>query len=149
MPTVRNPSYQKLAAVGIRHFDELIHDQPKEWLIEHFASGSTKFEVNVTMLIRNIIWQTRERIVNGHREPLTELIRTFWYMHIKPTLARAGALSKESDQYNELVSQLVYLVRDKQLMSYADIGFRDDGEANRRVGANAHIILFAERLLQR
>lgn len=138
-------SFQKLQRFGIRRFDVLIHDQSKEWLIENFKSGATKFPVNVTKLIRNIIWQTRERIIRKERGPVKELIRTFWYTHIKPTLARAGALSNESDQYADLVGQLVYLVRDKKLMKYSDIGFRDQNKANRNVGINSHIILFAEK----
>ncbi len=27
----------RLRKAGIRHYDELIHDQPKEWLIENFS----------------------------------------------------------------------------------------------------------------
>jgi len=31
---------KKLKKIGIRHFDELIHDQSKEWLIENFEKRS-------------------------------------------------------------------------------------------------------------
>lgn len=72
---------KKLRALGIRHFDDLIHEQPKEWLIENFSEGAKTYPINITMLIRNIIWQIRERIINKKREPLTELIRTFWYIY--------------------------------------------------------------------
>lgn len=136
----------RLAEHGIRHFDELIHDQSKVWLISNFKHGSTKYKVNVTKLIRNIIWQTKERIETRDREPYTELIRTFWYTHIKPTLARVGALSNETDQYNQLVENLVYLVVENKLMSYADIGFRDENQTNRSVGLNANVILFSEKI---
>jgi len=34
----------------------------------------------------------------------------------------------------------------KEVMEYKDIGFRDDNQAHRRVGANANIILFSEKL---
>jgi hypothetical protein len=71
----------RLRKVGIRHFDELIHDQPKEWLIKHFSRDATDYPINVSLLFRNIIWQTRVRIVNGQKPPLKELIRTFWYIH--------------------------------------------------------------------
>ena len=138
--------FKKIKALGIRHFDELIHDQPKEWLIKNFSEGSRTYQINVTSLIRNIIWQTRERIINEEREPVKELIRTFWYMYIKPTLGRAGALNPDRDQYKDLVRQLVHLVVDKKVMSYSDIGFRDDGKLNREVGLNAHVVLFSEKL---
>ena len=68
-----------LRGAGIRHYDVLIHDQPKEWLIKNFSQDATVYPVNVARLMRNIIWQVRERIVRGEKPPLRELIRTFWY----------------------------------------------------------------------
>lgn len=101
--------------------------------------------MNVALLMRNIIWQLRERIINKQRKPLQELIRTFWYMHIKPTLSRAGALSVTTDQYDQLIEQLVVMVKDYDVIDYKEIGFRDEKAANRIVGANATIILAAEK----
>jgi len=137
---------EKLEKANIRHFDELIHDQPKEWLIENFGEGADKYPVNVAMLMRNIIWQTRERIITKEKAPLKELVRTFWYMYIKPVLSRAGALASETDQYKQLNSQLVFMVKDLEIMLYSDIQFRDENQAHRRLGANANIILFSEKL---
>jgi hypothetical protein len=139
------PLKDRLRKLGIRHYDELIHDQPKEWLIKHFSHGATDYPVNVSLLFRNIIWQTRERIVKKERLALKELIRTFWYMYIKPTLSRAGSLTHETDQYAQLVDTIVFMVKDWQLMEYKDIGFRDDKKSNRKVGYNANIILFSEK----
>lgn len=146
------PNYSKrfinrLKKLGIRHFDKLIHDQSKEWLIKNFHKRAGKYPVNVTMLIRNIVWQARERIVYGSKPPLNELIRTFWYMYIKSTLSRSGALSDKPDnQYRMLVATIVDLVKKYKLMRYRDIGFRDEGLANRKVGKNTNIILFSEKL---
>jgi len=136
----------RLRKAGIRHYDELIHDQPKEWLIKNFSQGATVYPINVARLMRNIVWQTRERITAGEKPPLKELLRTFWYMYIKPTLSRAGALTHETDQYAQLIDNIVYMVKDIQVLRYEDIGFRDDNEAHREVGANANIILFSEKL---
>jgi len=81
MSSKTNPSLDNpLRKAGIRHFDVLIHDQPKEWLIKNFSQRADAYPVNVARLMRNIIWQTRERIVNGQKSPLKELIRTFWYI---------------------------------------------------------------------
>jgi hypothetical protein len=88
----------RLRKAGIRHYDELIHDQSKEWLIKNFKQGATDYPVNVARLMRNIVWQTRERIQKGEKPPLKELLRTFWYMYIKPTLSRADALAVKADQ---------------------------------------------------
>jgi len=137
--------FLKLQKIGIRHFDELIHDQKKEWLIKHFKKGSDEYPVNVARLIRNIIWQMRERILKKEKPLLNELIRTFWYMYIKATLSRAGALSHTRDQYNDMIEQFVFLVMKQKIMKYKDFGFRDENEANRQVGINAHIVIVAEK----
>ena len=139
------PQKEKLRKLRIWHFDELIHDQPKEWLLKNFSQGATKYPINVSLLFRNIIWQTRERIIKKEKPPFKELIRTFWYMYIKPTLSRAGALAHETDQYAQLVDTIVFMVKDWRLMEYKDIGFRDDKKSNRKVGYNANIILFSEK----
>ena len=141
-----NSLRDRLRKAGIRHYDELIHDQPKEWLIKNFSQGATDYPVNVARLMRNIVWQTRERIIAGDKPPLKELLRTFWYMYIKPTLSRAGALASETDQYAQLIDNIVYMVKEIEVMEYKDIGFRDDNQAHRSVGANANIILFSEKL---
>ena len=141
-----NSLRDRLRKAGIRHYDELIHDQTEEWLIENFNQGATDYPVNVARLMRNIVWQTRERITAGDKPPLKELLRTFWYMYIKPTLSRAGALAIKADQYAQLIDNIVFMVKEIEVMEYKDIGFRDDNQANRKIGANANIILFSEKL---
>jgi len=141
-----NSLRDRLRKAGIRHYDELIHDQTEEWLIENFNQGATDYPVNVARLMRNIVWQTRERIIKGEKPPLKELLRTFWYMYIKPTLSRAEALTQETDQYAQLIDNIVFMVKEIEVMEYKDIGFRDDNQANRKIGANANIILFSEKL---
>lgn len=136
----------RLRKAGIRHYDELIHDQSKEWLIKNFSQGSDEYPVNVARLMRNIVWQTKERIQRGEKPPLKELLRTFWYMFIKPTLSRAGALAIKADQYAQLIENIVFMVKEIEVMRYKDIGFRDDNQAHRRIGGNANIILFSEKL---
>ena len=64
--------FLKLQEMGIRHFDEIIHDQSKDWLLKNFSEGADEYPVNVSKLMRNIIWQTRERIINKKREHLKE-----------------------------------------------------------------------------
>jgi len=137
----------KLKKIGIRHFDELIHDQKREWLLENFHERAGKYKLNVTMLMRNLVWQMRERVISKQKPPLNELLRTYWYMYVKSTLSRAGSLSKKSDnQYRLLIAVIVDLVKKYKLMEYKDIGFRDDNQSHREVGKNANIILFSEKL---
>jgi len=95
--------------------------------------------------MRNLVWQMKERVSSGEK-PFNELVRTYWYMYIKSTLARAGALSAETDQYKQLTENIVAMVKDFTLMSYKDIGFRDENAANKKIGVNANIIPFSEKL---
>ncbi|PJC46497.1 MAG: hypothetical protein CO036_02555, partial [Candidatus Omnitrophica bacterium CG_4_9_14_0_2_um_filter_43_12] len=111
-----NSLRDRLRKAGIRHYDELIHDQTEEWLIENFNQGATDYPVNVARLMRNIVWQTRERIIKGEKPPLKELLRTFWYMYIKPTLSRAEALTQETDQYAQLIDNIVFMVKEIEVM---------------------------------
>ena len=137
----------RLRKAGIHHYDELIHDQDKDWLIKNFKAEGVdpKYPVNVARLMRNLVWQMKERIAAGEKE-FHELIRTYWYMYIKSTLARADSLSKDTDQYKKLTENLADMVRVFQLMTYKDIGFRDENEANMKVGVNANFIPFSEKL---
>ena len=137
---------ERLRKAGIRHYDVLIHDQDKDWLVKNFKpDGASLYPVNVSRLMRNLVWQMKERIAAGEKE-FHELIRTYWYMYIKSTLARADSLSAETDQYKKLTENIADMVRVFQLMTYKDIGFRDENEANKKVGVNANFIPFSEKL---
>ena len=136
----------RLKKAGIRHFDELIHKQPKAWLVKNFGEAGGKYPVNVARLIRNLVWQKKERIERKQDPPFKELVRTYWYMYLKPTLTRAGALSDETDQYKQLSENLADLVKVYQVMKYKDIGFRDENQPNRKMGVFGNVIPFSEKL---
>jgi len=138
---------ERLRKAGIRHYDELIHDQKKDWLVKNFkAEGAAPaYPINVSRLMRNLVWQMKERVSSGEK-PFNELVRTYWYMYIKPTLARSDSLSAETDQYKQLTENIVAMVKDFTLLSYKDIGFRDENAANKRIGVNTNIIPFSEKL---
>jgi hypothetical protein len=138
---------ERLRKAGIRHYDELIHDQKKDWLVKNFkAEGAAPaYPANVSRLMRNLVWQMKERVAAGEKE-FNELVRTYWYMYVKSTLARADSLSAETDQYKQLTENITAMVKDFLLMDYKDIGFRDENEANKKIGVNANIIPFSEKL---
>lgn len=136
---------RKLRKRGIRHFDKLIHDQSKEWLIKNFYKGADEYPVNMVALFRNIVWQMRERVMSGSKPPFKELIRTFWYMYIKPTLSRCDSLNENVNQYGYLNKTIVDMVKKYDLMRYKDITFRDENQAFRKVGRNANVIVFSEK----
>lgn len=128
---------------GIRSYEELIHHQPKEWLIRNFSANSRDYPVNVTLLAKNMIWQMRERVLSGERRPYAELIRTYWYAYFKPVLSRCDSVAESA--YQILSDEMAKLVR-AGLMKYSDIGFRDFNRAHRLVGENTNIIIVAEKL---
>ena len=138
---------ERLRKAHIRHYDELIHDQAREWLVKNFkADGSSpKYPVNVARLMRNLVWQMKERVAGGEKE-FHELIRTYWYMYVKSTLARANSLATDTDQYKQLTENIADMVKVFEIMTYKDIGFRDENEANKKIGVNANIIPFSEKL---
>lgn len=134
----------RLRREGIYHFDEIIHLQPKEWLIKNFGPGRD-YPVNVSKLMKNIIWQTRTRIVNKEDPPISGLVRSFWYTHIKPALARADSLSSDTDQYIQMIKTFVRLVQYCDFIRYSEFGFVDDNQNDRQIGVYDYIILFAEK----
>ena len=134
----------RLRREGIYYYEETIHLQAKEWLIKEFGPGK-EYPVNVSRLIKNIIWQVRTRIIQKHQPPIEGLIRSFWYTHIKPVLARTNSFNKKVDQYSQMIQMFVRLIQYCDLMRYKDIGFLDDNKNDRRLGINNHIILFAEK----
>jgi hypothetical protein len=58
MPKTKPKALPSLAArlkkAGIRHFDQLIHEQSEEWLIKNFPVHKDEYPVNVTRLMRNL-----------------------------------------------------------------------------------------------
>ena len=134
----------RLRREGIRRFRDTIHLQPGEWLIKQFGPGRA-YPVNVNKLMKNIIWQIRERIVNGEQPPINGLLRSFWYTYIKSALFRAKSLSKDVDQYDQMIKVFVRLIQYADLMRYRDMGFVDDNRNDRQIGINSHVILFAEK----
>jgi hypothetical protein len=121
---------ERLAKACIKSYSVLIHDQSREWLIKEFSAGSDEYQVNVSLLMRNLVWQIRERIQKGEKPPLRELIRTYWHMYVKPTLSRSDSLAEGTDQYKQLSEQLVYMARDLKVLKYSEIGFRDEKRDN-------------------
>lgn len=97
----------------IELFEENIRKLLRGIDIEGFP-GSGPYPVNV--LIKNILWQVRTKIVAGRSKTLNGLIRNFWYSHIKAALSRADSLNPKVKQYAQLIKMLVRLVIYKDLI---------------------------------
>jgi hypothetical protein len=151
-PTAKAVAAQKGIPLAVRlrrekiyPFKEIVHKQPREWLIKNLSEGADDYPVNVAMLMKNVIWQIRTRIVRGEEDPIEGLLRSFWYKFIKPPLARAGSLNPRVDQYSQMIGTFVKLVQGCGFMRYKDMGFIDDNRNDRKIGINNHVILFAEK----
>lgn len=133
-----------LRAEGIRSYDLPIQDQSKEWLIKEFGPGSV-YPINLTLAIKNIVWQVREQIRKGEIPPIKGIIRTFWYTHIKPVFARTGSLNEKVEQSDVLHTVLTDLVRTQDIMRYKNMGFLDNNQAMRKIGRNWHVMIIGEK----
>ncbi len=133
-----------LSREEIKNYDVPIHEQSASWLMAEFGGGK-KHPLQVGRLIKNSIWQNRRWILAKETKPLVGLIRNFWYSHIKPVLARTNSLNPKYDQYNQLIQELYDMVVTNDLMRYRDMGFVDDNQNSRSIGAATNIILFAEK----
>lgn len=128
----------------IRTYEAPIHEQSKQWLIQEFGPGDP-YPINLTLATKNIVWQVREKIRKGKIDPIQGIIRTFWYTHIKPVLARTGSLSEEKDQSQVIHRVLVDLVRTRNLMRYKDMGFLNNNAGTVHIGRNYHVLLVGEK----
>lgn len=98
------PIDERLRREGIYYYKETIHLQPKEWLIKKLGPGQ-EYPVNVSKLIKNIIWQIRTRIIQKQQPLVKGLILSFWFAYIKPILSRTNSLNQRVDQYHQMIQR--------------------------------------------
>ena len=116
---------------GIRHFDEEISKMSRERLRELFGARTTG-RINLSLLIKNLIWQAHEGLQAGTVLPFKGNIRSFWYSPVKPVLSRADALKAKSDPYGVMIDMFTRLVMTRRLLRYRAFGFTDAIATERR-----------------
>lgn len=130
-----------LKKLGIKRYKKNILKMTKEELLAEFGKSSKN--INKSLFIKNMIWQTYERIKTGEKPFDIGNLRSFWY-YIKDTMDRVGA-NKKGDAYN-IVSNMFVLMVKSGLFKYKEFSFDDDDKGNRWLGHKyANIILFAEK----
>lgn len=130
-----------LKKLGIKHYKKPILKMPNNELIKEF--GKSAKNINKSLFIKNVIWQTYEYIKVGEKPFDIGNLRSFWY-YIKDTMDRVGA-NKKGDAYN-IVSNMFVLMVKSGLFKYRDFGFDDDDKGNRWIGGKyAYVMLFAEK----
>lgn len=106
--------------------------------------SNSQGQIIVRQLMGNIIWQAYNWIREGKISHFEGNLRSFWYSHIKPVLARLGI--DLSGQYKALSSTFVDYTASYRLFKYKDFGFADDNEEYRRIGkVNSNVIVYAEK----
>jgi hypothetical protein len=88
-------------------------------LLTEFGRGKKPKNINKSLFIKNVIWQTFEKLQAGVKPFDIGNIRSFWY-YIKDTMDRVGA-NKKGDPYNTVSDMFVTLVR-AGLFQYKDFG---------------------------
>lgn len=139
----RGDQAQILKKLGIKSYKTDILKWKKADLIVEFGRGEKSKNINKSLFIKNVIWQTFKKLQAGEKPFDIGNIRSFWY-YIKDTMDRIGA-NKKGDPYNVVSDMFVTLVK-AGLFQYKDFGFEDDDKGNRWLGGTySHVILFAEK----
>ena len=129
-----------LKKLGIKHYDKNILKMAKPELLKNF--GKSAKTLNKSLFIKNVIWQTFEKLQAGETPFDIGNLRSFWY-YIKDTMHKAGAA--KGDPYL-IVSEMFMLMVKAGLFKYSDFGFDDDDKGNRwHARRHPQIILFAEK----
>jgi len=112
----------------------------KPELLKEFGNGPKR--LNKSLFIKNVIWQTFEKLKAGQTPFDVGNLRSFWY-YIKDTLDRIGA--NKGNPYL-IVSDMFMVMVKAGLFKYRDFRFDDDDKGNRwHARKNPHIIFFAEK----
>jgi len=140
------PWNQQMAAIikeKLREFKKDIRYMNAAELTANFSDSAGKLVVK--QLMGNITWQAYSWIKAG-KIPLFEgNLRSFWYSHIKPVIARLGL--DLDGQYKAMSGLFTQYTAEYGLFCYRDFGFADDNERYRIIGkTNPQVIVCAEKM---
>ena len=80
-----------LKELAIKHYDKNILKMSNAELLAEFGRGAKT--LNKSLFIKNVIWQTYEKLKAGEKPFDIGNLRSFWY-YIKDTMDRVGAKQK-------------------------------------------------------
>lgn len=140
------PWNQQMAAIiseKLRKFKKDIRYMSAAELRANFSDSTGQLVVK--QLMGNIIWQAFNWI-KEEKIPLFEgNLRSFWYSHIKPVIARLGMAL--DGQYKVMSGIFTQYTAVYGLFCYKDFGFADDNERYRIIGkTNPEVIVCAEKM---
>lgn len=123
-----------------------IATMPYDSLKEHFGARSSGRIIG-KRLLRALILQVTHARRRGAEPGVDGNLRSFYYRFVKPVYARIpGGLAGRSDPYEQMLDVFVELVRDRKLISYAELDLVDDNWQHRRLGTTSPgTVLYAEK----
>lgn len=129
---------------GIQHVEESLREMNADTLRDLFSTQSSE-RLNVTRLVKNLLWQSYEQIVLKQRPTTDGNIRSLWYSDVKPVLSRADVL-RDTDAGYGLMSELLANLVTQKLLRYQDFDFTDEHYDDRKIGKQTgRVILAAEK----
>lgn len=143
----KSPYLEKLLKKeGIKDFAKDIRLMTRKELLQYFSFKTKGGKINVTLLLKNLIWQTYTWIKQGKLPAIDGNIRSFWYRSVKLIFSRLG-FKLTGTRYTEAVyDTFVEMVTKLRLFHYADFGFVDERGHARVTGKNnGNLILFVEK----
>jgi len=130
-----------LKKLHVKHYEDNILNMTKAQLLKEF--GKSAKTLNKSLFIKNVIWQTYEKLQAGETPFDIGNIRSFWY-YIKDTMDRIGA-NKKGNPYL-IVSDMFMVMVKAGLFKYKDFRFNDDNKENRwHARTHPNVILLAEK----
>jgi hypothetical protein len=137
-----NELVEILKKENIKNYEKDIRMWNKKDLLKEFSYSSGEF--NVTLLFKNIIWQSYRKILSGELDISEGNIRSYWYSHLKSVLTKVGV--SDENHYNTEIDVFVEFINKYKLFKYSDFNFIDEREHLSNIGEeNPHVILFAEK----
>lgn len=147
----KRPSPEEEKAIlkreGIQEFGGDIRRFGLERLAKEFGAASSG-RIILAKVIKNLIWQAVGQVRAGQISGLDGNLRSFFYTHIKPVMARIpGALEGARDPYDTMLDAFVELVEEYGLISYVELDLDDENYHHRKIGErHPHLIIFAEKV---
>lgn len=138
-----NARLAAIVAEKLRTFEKDIRMMTDEEIRANFSTADGT-QLVLREIVGNVLWQAYNWIHDGRLDPIEGNIRSLWYSHIKPLLARFYPMG--DNLYKDLTETFSDYVGRLHIFRYADFGLIDDSGGMWQVGEKyPTIIVCAEK----
>lgn len=125
---------------NMRMFDKDIRMMTDDEIRANFSTAEGT-QLVLRELMGNVLWQAYNLIQAGRLDPIEGNIRSLWYSHIKPLVARFYELNDKVDKklYKDLTDTFASYVGELHIFSYAEFGLVDDSASMWQLGAQPRL----------